>query len=215
MSYEHLEILMHIAKNDGMFQLIDTSTSKLSNQLRVSQQTVSRKLRDMEVQGLITRQVSQKGISISLSQKSRDFLKSHHNDISSILKIKKELNGKLIKGIGEGRYYASLLQYQKQFQRKLGLKPFAGTLNLEVKKEEKLSFIDNLEPIKIDGFAAKTRTYGALVCYKIRINGIPAALVIPERARHSEDIIEVIAEPNLRSKLKLKDRDEVTLKCID
>jgi len=72
-------------------------------------------------------------------------------------------------------------------------------------------FMANKEQIEINGFTTKTRTFGSITTYKIKIGNIEAAIVKPQRARHPEDIIEIIAPINLRDSLKLKDKDKVKI----
>jgi riboflavin kinase len=84
-------------------------------------------------------------------------------------------------------------------------------LNIEVKKEELAKLIANKSLITIKGFSTSKRSFGNLACCKIRIKGIEAAIVIPERTRHPDDIIEVIAPVHLRDKLKIKDNDKVKI----
>ncbi len=205
MVYEYLDMLMHIAKKAGVFKTLETSTIQIAKELNISQQTVSRKLRDMESLGLIKRTATQKGLSVQLDAHGRGFLKQHFAELSGVFAEKEEIAGTITKGIGEGRYYVSLPGYQKQFEEKLGLKAYPGTLNVKVKMPESLEFISSLEPIMIDGFETKDRTFGKLTAYKIRIHNIDAAIIVPERTRHEQEILEIIAPVSLKQKLKLKD----------
>jgi riboflavin kinase len=211
MAYDYLEMLMYISKKAGVFKALETSTIQVAKELKTSQQTVSRKLRDMEKLGLIKRTATQKGLLIQIDIKGREFLKRHYADLGNIFAEKEEITGIIAKGIGEGRYYVSLPGYQKQFEKKLGFKPYPGTLNIRVKRAESLEFISSLEPINIDGFETKDRTFGNLTAYKIKIKDTKGAIIIPERTRHEEDIIEVIAPINLKQKLKLKENSSLKI----
>ena len=202
---------MYTARKRGLFDDLKSSTSEIASDLKVSQQTISRKLREMEIKGLIKREVLADGLRISIDDKGRDFLKNIFFDLRAVFTKKNELSGYVSSGIGEGRYYVSLANYQKQFENKLNFRAYPGTLNLNVKKPDALNFLNNLKPITINGFKTKTRTFGSLTCYKIKLDSIQASIVVPERARHSEDIIEVIAPVYLRGKLKLKDGDKIKL----
>ncbi len=210
--YEYLELLTYIAKKEGFFGSLKSSTLKISKEMGISQQTISRKLREMENKGLITRLASPNGLRVSLDNKGREFLQRNYQELSQIFKIKKTaIIGTVQKGIEEGAYYVSQKQYQEQFKAKLGFNAFPGTLNLNIGKEELAQFLANKQIIKINGFTTKKRSFGALSCYKIKINNMEAAIVKPERARHPEDIIEIIAPLNLRDSLKLEDNDKVKL----
>jgi len=202
---------MYIAKKAGVFKALEISTIRIAKELKTSQQTVSRKLRDMEKLKLIKRTATQKGLLIQLDANGRDFLKQHHSNLGNIFAEKEEVTGIITKGIGEGRYYVNLPQYQKQFKEKLGFKAYPGTLNLRVKQSEALEFISSLEAVEISGFETKDRTFGKLTGYKIRINNIKGAIIIPERSRHEEGIIELIAPYDLKKKLGLKDNSRLKI----
>ena len=211
MAYDYLEMLIYISKKAGVFKALDTSTIQAAKELKTSQQTVSRKLRDMENLGLIRRTATQKGLSVQLDAKGREFLKRHFSELGSIFAEKEEITGTVTKGIGEGRYYVSLEGYQEQFMEKLGFKAYPGTLNVKVKSADALEFVSPLQPITIDGFETKDRTFGKLTAYKTKLNGIDGAIIIPERTRHEEEVIEVIAPVSLKQKLKLKENSKITI----
>ena len=210
--YEYLELLTYIAKKEGLFGSLKTSTLGISKELAISQQTISRKLREMENKGLIKRIASPNGMVISLDNKGREFLQKNYQQLSNVFKAKKtSITGTIKRGIGEGAYYVSQAQYQKQFKAKLGFNPYQGTLNIRINREELAQFLANKEKNEIDGFSTKTRTFGSITAYRIKINNIEASIVIPERTRHAEDIIEVIAPVNLRDSLKLDGKSKVKL----
>ena len=124
----------------------------------------------------------------------------------------KTLKGKIVSGLGKGKYFMELRQYVEQFEQKLGIKPYPGTLNVKIDLSKLKEFLSDLEPIIIHGFSTDERKFGDVNAYKIKINKINAALIIPEKTRHSKDIIEIIAKERLRDKLNLKDNDEI---CIE
>ncbi len=210
--YEYLELLTYIAKKEGLFGSLKTSTLGISKELSISQQTISRKLKEMESKELIKRTASPNGMVISLDNKGRELLQKNYQELNHVFKVKKtSITGIIEKGIGEGSYYVSQAQYQKQFKAKLGFSPYQGTLNIRIDKEELTKFLANKEKIDINGFTTKTRTFGKIAAYKIKINNTEATIVIPERTRHADDIIEVVAPVNLRDSLKLDDSNKVKI----
>lgn len=210
--YDYLELLLYTAKKEGLFGSLKISTLKMSKELNIPQQTISRKLREMENESLIKRSASPNGLTISLDNKGREMLQKNYQQLNSIFKAKKtSIIGILKKGFGEGAYYVSQKQYQQRFKEKMGFEAYPGTLNLQINKEELLLFVSNSEPVKIEGFQTKERTFGSLTCYKVKIKNTDAAIVVPERTRHSEDMIELIAPVNLRDSLNLKENDKVKL----
>lgn len=206
---KYYSILLYVLEKKGLFGKVKTSTIKLSKELGSTQQTISRKLMEMEKIGLIKRQLEANGLILSLDDKSRAILKNNYQILKKkIEKKKNKLKGVVKAGMGEGKYYMSLPQYQSQFKAKLGFRPYSGTLNLSVKDRSKLlEFISNLEPILISGFKDKARTYGSIKCYKIKIKDLEGAIIIPERARHTEDIFELIAPVYLRGYYNLKNNN--------
>lgn len=212
MGYEYFELLLYLTKKDGLYNEIISSTSKIAHELNTSQQTISRKLREMEQKNLIERTVSPRGLTLLLTEEARNFLKQNYLHLAQIFTKKAIiLQGIVQAGIGEGKYYVGLKKYQEQFKRKIGFVAYPGTLNLEVKKSELLQFIANLIPITIYGFKTENRSYGSLICYKSSIKKIVVAIVIPERSTHKENVIEIIAPIYLREKFNLKDGDTIEL----
>ena len=208
---KHFGFLVLIAEKTGQFVMLKTSTLSLSKELGVPQQTISRKLKDMERIGLIKRQVSPKGIILSIKDEGRKLLQKNYEKLKEILGRENPITGTVEKGIGEGSYYVSQKGYQSQFKEKLGFIPFQGTLNVKV-GEEALAQLLSKPQITIDGFYGGNRTFGSISCYKIKISSIDAVIVRPERASHPSDILEIIAPINLRNALKLKDKSKVKLK---
>jgi len=202
-------ILLHILKKKKLFGDLKTSTIELSKELNATQQTISRKLIEMENKGLIRRRLEANGIILSLDEKGRNYLKENYKILKkSFAKEINVLKGKVKSGMDEGKYYMSLQQYAAQFKSKLGFRPYAGTLNLTLKERKKLfEFIDNIDPVLISGFKDKERTYGSIKCYKVKIKDTEGAIIIPERATHDPEIIELIAPVYLRGYYNLKDND--------
>src|SRR3989338_2460916 len=216
-----LNLLGYIAQKSGLFNVWNTNTSIIAKDLNISQQSVSRVLRDLEDSRLIVREASTSGIKISLADHGRDALKKHYELLKNVFSSDiKSLSCKITSGLGEGKYYMSLPGYKKQFAKRLGFTPFEGTLNLEVDAAKVNNFLLNAECIYVEGFNTKERTFGGLKAFRIKVSAnkaagnnknnkkIPATLIIPDRTHHDKNVVEVIADKNLRNVLKLKDNDE-------
>lgn len=205
-----IDILIFLANQGCIEKECDTTTGQIASTFGFSQQTSSRKLRDLEGLGLITRGVSLKGLRITITKKGKEALRTQFLSLKKIFEKKKPLiiRGKLFSGIGEGKYYVGQPNYQKQFKEKLGFYPFFGTLNIRVDPDKYKEFTCCCDEIIIEGFSTKERTYGKLICYKVHLGGnIPAALVVPERTAHNHTVMEILAPVNLRRKMNLKDGD--------
>ncbi len=181
------------------------STNRLSKNTKTSQETKSRKLIEIETKGLIKRDVSSKGIKIEITEKGFSLLKKKYNALNNIFK-NNIIKGKVKKGIGEGAFY--IKKYSKIINKALGFSAYFGTLNIEIDKKSKSTILKQT-PIIINSFKTKERSYGAIKCYNAAINNTKSAIIMPERTRHSENIVEVISPVYLRGKFNLKDNDTI------
>ena len=118
--------------------------------------------------------------------------------------------GTITSGMGKGAVFLSIGYYKDNIREKLGFNPYPGTLNLEVGKGQQAQ-LRTITPIKIESFKKNGKTYGGASCYKIKVNGIEAAIIIPDLTEHEENMVEIIAPINLKSKLKVGDGDKVKI----
>ena len=70
----------------------------------------------------------------------------------------------------------------------LGFVPVSGTLNVL-----EGPFPVEQQAIKIEGFQEEGRKVGECKCYRVKLNGIEAAVVRPELSCYPAELIEVIA----------------------
>ena len=211
-SPHNTHLLIELAKHaqQGIFE---GSTSQFSKQLGMSQQSVSRLFIDLEKKKFIRRMVNQKGTTIIIDTKGKELLAERYAALKNFFEHSRmKLQGKVKTGLGEGKYYMSQPEYQKQFKEKFGFKAYPGTLNIDVDATHALMFINSLNPLRINGFERKERTFGALTGYKIIVNDVEGALVIPDRTAHDRSTLEIIAPVYLRDRLNLKDGDKITLR---
>ncbi len=123
------------------------------------------------------------------------------------------IEGKVISGLGEGRYFLSLPPYKETFKNILGFEPYEGTLNLKLNEEFKLK--DKFKCIETEDFEYNGRKFFGvkILPIKILINNkeIEGAIVLPKKTYHSSDIIEIIAPIKLREQFNLKDGDVIKI----
>lgn len=110
-------------------------------------------------------------------------------------------------GLGEGAFFMSMQHYKGEIRKKLGFDAYPGTLNLKV-DEKKLKSLNNINPIRIEGYKSGSKTFGGASCYKAKIKDINGAIIIPDLTKH-KDIIEFISPVHLRPRLNLKDNDKI------
>ncbi|MFH1256220.1 MAG: DUF120 domain-containing protein [Candidatus Diapherotrites archaeon] len=212
---DELSLLSFIAEKSMLKGDFSTSTAKLASHFGVSQQSISRKLRELEQKKLVNRKAGTAGITVSLTREGEKELLKKFMALEKIFaRGKKEtaLQGSVSSGLGEGAYYLSQKQYSVQFRKLLGFLPFVGTLNLKVEPLRLEQFLAGTKKIHVNGFKTKERSFGALKCFPVRINKkVCGAIVLPERTTHPENMVEVIAPLNLRKKFGLKDGEKVSL----
>ena len=207
---KRLKMMIELARNDADSSPYQISSNQLGEEIGCSQQTASRWLNKLEEDGLIERTAGPQGQIIEITQEGTAWLKSVREDINEALEEKPEefvLSGELTSGYGQGGYYISQEKYKKQFEEKLGFEPFPGTLDIKL-DEKSLKFkerIQRMRGIKIEGFETEERSFGNVKCFPGRIKEEEAALVLPDRTHHEENIIEIISPIEIREKYELDD----------
>ncbi|ADC69141.1 CTP-dependent riboflavin kinase [Methanocaldococcus sp. FS406-22] len=122
------------------------------------------------------------------------------------------IEGEIVSGLGEGRYFLSLPPYKEAFKKILGFEPFEGTLNLKLDKEFDIS---KFEYIETEDFEFNGRRFFGVKVLPIEIlinnKKIDGAIVVPKKTYHSGNIIEIIAPIKLREQFNLKDGDTIKI----
>lgn len=209
-----LKIILELAKSGALSSPQKMSSSELANRIGCSQQTASRWLSKLADENLISGDVTPQGHIIEITQKGENLLKSTQEEISEVLEGRQEetkLVGKLVSGSGEGGYYVGQRRYQEQFKDKLGFEPHPGTVDLKLDNKS-LRLKERLkgrQGKKIEGFSTEERTFGQVKCIPARVKGEKAAVVLPSRTHHEENIIEVISPTKILEKYDLEDGDKV------
>lgn len=209
-----LQTLKEIALLGALKNKIEISSFELAKKIETSQQTASRYLVELDKKGMITREFGIKKQLIEITPAGEESLQKEHLDYQQIFEFTDRIyfKGKVISGLGEGRYYTEQNGYVQQFKEKLGFTPYPGTLNVEIDLVErnKLRLLKGHNAIEIKEFKTKNRTFGAVRCFHAKINGIKGAIVLPMRSHYS-NVLEFISKDFLREKLKIKDGDVVEL----
>ncbi|RLF12426.1 MAG: riboflavin kinase [Thermoprotei archaeon] len=184
--------------------------------LGISQQTASRRLIELEKQGLVKREVLRRGQTVMLTEKGVEALKEVYAELKRLFEEEVgelTVEGEIFTGLGEGAYYVSREGYRRQFIAKLGFDPYPGTLNVKLSDTKSLRARETLEHfrgIEIEGFSDGDRTYGPVKCFRATINGtVEGAIVIARRTHYGKDTLEFIAPINVRRALSLKDGDRI------
>ncbi len=213
---EDLQCLKLIGLMGGCRGAVWISSQVLASSLNTSPQTAARRLKSLEDQMVISRSIRADGQQVSVTRRGEEALHREFSDYCRIFERpteRYELQGAVISGLGEGRYYMSLEHYRRQFRNLLGYVPFPGTLNLRLTPAsvEIRRKMDALPWIPIQGFTAENRTFGDARCLPCQIQGISCAIVVPGRTHYPEDVIEVISDRELRSDLGIQDTAILTV----
>jgi riboflavin kinase len=207
-----LQTLKELALLGAIRNKIELSSHELAKQLETSQQTASRYLLELDTQQMITRELGVKKQLIQITSTGADLLENEYLSYKQIFDLSSKVvfKGKLISGMGEGKYYTGQKGYADQFEKQLGFVAYPGTFNVEIEyiERNKLRLLRNCGGILINEFQAENRTFGSVVCFKATINGYEGAIVLPKRS-HYAIVLECISPYFLREKLKLHDGDEV------
>jgi riboflavin kinase len=195
------------------------TTRELGEILDISQQTASRRIAQCVEEGYFTRMHTADGMLLQITEKGKnELLRVSANLEAAFTPVQDSIviEGRLVTGLGEGAYYVDV--YSEKLREALGFRPHLGTLNVKVTDDESRRAIGrmrNSPPLVVTGFRHKGRTFGDVICYRVRVNDkIEAAIVMAQRTHHSEDILEVVAPVNIRKVLNINDDDKVTLAVI-
>jgi riboflavin kinase len=202
------EILVLLLKRGAHQKPVRITTAELGQEAGMSQQNASRKLVELEEDGFLRR--SKEGIK--LTKKAYGALAATYSTLKRAFERKKlEISGTITGGLEEGGYYLSLEGYKKQIKEKLGFVPYPGTLNILMDEEEawKREFLLQLEPVTIEGFRDKKRTYGDLYAYGCSVEGQKCFIIVPLRTHHGPEILEIIGPHNMKKKLGKRNGDTV------
>lgn len=207
--------LRKIALIGGMDDYVAVSSRELGDTLEMSQQSASKRILELLDQGLIVRDLGARKQRIKLTPAGIEELKKEYNEYRRIFELTDHItiHGAVKDGMGEGGYYICQKGYMDQFEKKLGFRPYEGTLNIAVDKEDvgKLDVIRSTAGIFIGGFTDDGRSFGNVIAYKSKIRNIDCAVVVPERS-HYVDVIEIICQYHLRRTLSINTGDRVDVR---
>ncbi len=207
--------LRKIALLGGIDDLIAISSRELGDALNMSQQSASKRILELLDEKLITRDLGARKQRIKITERGVEALKEEYNEYRRIFELEDHIviHGAVTSGMGEGGYYICQEGYMRQFENVLGFRPYEGTLNLTIDKEDigKLDLIRSTSGFTIHGFTDDGRTFGDVIAYKARIKNIECAVVVPERS-HYKEVIEIVCQYHLRRTLSLVDNDRVDLR---
>ncbi|MHA1346087.1 MAG: DUF120 domain-containing protein [Candidatus Heimdallarchaeaceae archaeon] len=219
LSSRELNLLIYFAQLRANEKEISITTSQIADFFKTSQQTASRCLIRLNKDlGLVSWRSTRKGSFVQINPLGLDILhqlryeleRALYPDLNTIT-----IHGSVFSGLGEGKYYISRASYMDSFVKKLGFKPFHGTLNLRIPPDDvdRLDLIRGSWPVIIPGFEESGRQYGDVLCYEVKITNLAAkvAAIVPRRSHYGSNVLELISDVNLREALNLDDGSELAV----
>ncbi|PKL66427.1 MAG: riboflavin kinase [Methanobacteriales archaeon HGW-Methanobacteriales-1] len=121
-----------------------------------------------------------------------------------------KIKGLVTSGSQKGSYFMSQEIYIHQFQEKLGFKPFEGTFNILIEKQDLENIHEirekNAEIVKGEGGFGDVEFIKATLEDKLE-----GAVIFPAKTHHPKEFLEFITSENVRETLNVRDGDFVTL----
>ncbi len=199
---------------------INISSVEFGELLGLSQQTGSRRIKDLEDLGWIKRRSEGKTQKISITKVGASVMLNIYKNLKELLESIL-IVGEVIEGIHEGGYYVAIKGYFDQFKKRLGFEPYKGTLNLKLSDTDNSILrekLHHIRPVIINGFKNQEREYGPVKCYDVYIyrfdnknNRRKAAILDIKRTHHKKNVVEILAKPYLRDYFNLKDGDKLII----
>lgn len=121
------------------------------------------------------------------------------------------LRGKIVKGVGQASYFTCLEWVQEQCLEKLGFKPYPGTLNVELSREDARLIEESrreiIELLSPDPAFCNARAL------PVSIGPLPGAIILPadEVKVHGNTIMEILSPLNIKDTLGVKDGESITI----
>ena len=122
------------------------------------------------------------------------------------------IKGKVVSGAKKAAFFTQLDWVLEQCSKKLGFKPFPGTLNVEVLPQSLLG-VESIQKEKGIELVPPDPAFCTAQVLPVSLEGIDTAVIIPEKKvrMHDNNIIEVIAPVSLKDTLNIEDGDILTL----
>jgi riboflavin kinase len=215
--WQHLYMLLKLAEMGAYKRTAKVSTDYLAKRLGFSQQTASRYLIDLELQGWIQRNITPDGSLIKIEELGAKELQKLYSELKFLIEKSYPpsvtLEGTVFTGLGEGAYYITKEHYRQQIIEKLGFEPYPGTLNVKLSSDYDIKTrmeLDSYPAIELKGFKNEDRTFGLVKCYPAVIGGsVKGALITALRSHYDSSVLEIIAPVCLRKLLGIKDASKV------
>ena len=128
-----------------------------------------------------------------------------------------ELVGVVCSGLAEAALFIRQPRYNQMLWLRLGRPVYPGTLNVLLDGEnlEQWRKIKEKPHSRIRGFEANGESFGGISLWQAKVGELDALIIWPEKSRHSDEVVEVVAGHPLKTRLGLKDGDEIRITVLE
>jgi riboflavin kinase len=121
------------------------------------------------------------------------------------------LAGLVTSGLGQGAYFMSLPWVRDAVQGLIGFAPYPGTLNLRLDSDTVRVWRQIQDGPAVVLAPPPTEACGARLFPALIGADVEAAVIVPDVTGYRDDTLELVAAVHLRSVLRLRDEDRVSL----
>jgi riboflavin kinase len=126
-----------------------------------------------------------------------------------------KIKGRIVEGLGEGRYFTRLSWVRAQCMSKLAIDPFPGTLNLEVTDAADLERFTQLKHGEGIVIQPEDPSFCCGRCFPVLIEGkLNGAVVLPVVEGYPENKMELITALDAKKALSVKTGDIVEVEIL-
>ena len=200
---------------------VSVTSNKIGIDLKISQQSANRLLKQAEDLGLITRRITKGGQEIEFTPSAIRQIRQCNVDLTKILTSEEpraiSIEGKVVSGLGDGEYYVSV--YSSLFKDYIGWDPHPGTLNIKLATHDDVSKSEevfrSLPSHIFEEFRTRGRVFGEVLVWKaelyVRDSKEDVLLVRPTRTHHN-NMLEIVAKEKIRDKYTLIDDEPIVIR---
>ena len=132
------------------------------------------------------------------------------------MKTVNRLQGRLFSGLGKASTFTNLPWVEQQLIEKMGIKPFPGTLNLQLQQAVDRKTWQELQKTAPCVISAPSDEACDAHCYPVSVKGrITAVALVPLVEGYPGDQLELISAVSLRKTLELDDNDLLEVEPVN
>ena len=125
------------------------------------------------------------------------------------------VKGVIYTDLGKAGDFIQIDWVRRQFQEKLAIDPFPGTLNLRAEDGQSLAQLRSLRDMAGIEIMPQAKDFCTAKCFKVLVEGkIAGALILPHVADYPLEKMEIVAPVSIKQTLGVKDGDLLVLEIL-